>query len=80
MLNLQSILAVLNYSIYELWAVLICTTIDVYTRAVCQKLNRVLSLFYKTQFSLTNFMCQMYFDRVNDEFLANLSKNLNLYG
>ena len=25
-------------------------------------------------------MCQMYFDRVNDEFLTNLSKNPNLHG
>ena len=25
-------------------------------------------------------MCQMYFDRVNEDFLTNLSKNPNLHG
>ena len=36
--------------------------------------------FDTTKFSLTNFMCQMYFDRVNEEYLTNLSKNPNLHG
>ena len=33
----------------------------------------------QTKFSLKNFMYQIYFDRVNEEFLTNLSKNPNLY-
>ena len=32
---------------------------------------------YSREF-LTNFICQMYFDRVNEEFSTNLPKNPNL--
>ena len=38
-----------------------------------------LSPFYRTKFSLTNFMYQMYFDSVNEVFLTHLSKNPNLH-
>ena len=36
--------------------------------------------FYTTKYSLTNFMCQMFFHHVNWEFLSNLSKIPNLHG
>ena len=39
----------------------------------CSKSDRHRHTFYTTKFSLTNFMCQMYFDCVN------LSKNRNLH-
>ena len=48
-----------------------------YWTDLCEK---QLSPFYTTKFSLANFMCQMYFDCVNEEFLTNLSKNPNLQG
>ena len=41
--------------------------------------TRGLSLFYTIKFSSTNFICQMFFDRVNYDFLTNLSKIPHLH-
>ena len=40
--------------------------------------RHALSPFYRTKFSLTNFICQMFFDRIN--FSTNSSKTPNLRG